>query len=93
MRQSGATERHLWREAEPVLCPFAATTHIRRPFVHGIVVPGENRRAFRLGAAIGPLVGVGLSTGDWWPTLANSVAAYPVAFLILWAVATAKHRR
>jgi hypothetical protein len=55
--------------------------------------PAKTAAIFASGAAIGPLVGGGLSTGDWWPTLAYSVAVYMVAFLILWAVATAKHRR
>ncbi len=54
--------------------------------------PAKVAALFSSGAAIGPFVGVGLSSGDWWPLAAYSVGLFTLAFLVLFAVASARQR-
>jgi hypothetical protein len=55
--------------------------------------PAKTAALYATAAAIGPLIGVGLSSGDWWPAVGYSLGVYAVAFVILFAVASAKQRR
>ncbi len=44
-------------------------------------------------SVFGAAIGTGLSSGDWLRSVGFALAAYSVAFLLLFAVADWKHRR
>jgi hypothetical protein len=54
--------------------------------------PAKVAALFASGGAIGPFLGVGLSSGDWWPLALYSLGLFAVVFLILFAVASARQR-